>query len=50
MSEPDFDEDAWDHHKSLKSPIMNGRDDDTMSGTSDSAGRNEVDSFLYIIF
>ncbi len=42
ISEPDFDEDEWDHHKSLKSPIMNGRDDDTMSGTSDSAGRNEV--------
>jgi hypothetical protein len=41
MSEPDFDEDAWDHHRSLKSPILH--DGDTVSTVSgDNPGKNEV--------
>jgi hypothetical protein len=40
MSEPDFDEDAWDNHRGLKSPLRN---DDTVSTVSgDTAAKNEV--------
>jgi hypothetical protein len=40
MSEPDFDEDAWDNHRSLKSPLRNEDTVSTVSG--DTAAKNEV--------